>query len=220
MVFGFPHALNMRTGSPYFGNISNALFNAAENQVWRDYSVPLRNTASCYTSSKRIDFQNGMERSLAAIISALSGAHTINLHGGVYGELTHSPIQAILDDDLAGMVGRFIQGIEVTDETLALDLIHSVGPVPGHFLDTEHTFRWWKKEQFIEQCADTLTYPEWERAGKADGIKYAMDKMERILAEHTVSTKLTPGQEAEIEMIVREAEAFYRARGELVCRPG
>lgn len=215
MVFGFPHAQNMSTGSPYFGNIANAMFNAAENQIWRDYGVPLRNTASCYTSSKRIDFQNGMERSLAAIISALSGAHTVNLHGGVYGELTHTPIQAILDDDLAGMVGRFIQGIEVTDETVALDLIHSIGPVPGHFLDTDHTFKWWKKEQFIQTCADTLTYPEWERAGKADCIAYAKKRMEKILAGHTVTAKLTPTQETEIETIIREAEAFYKKRGDL-----
>jgi trimethylamine---corrinoid protein Co-methyltransferase len=175
----------------------------------------LRNTASCYTSSKRIDFQNGMERSLAAMISALSGAHTINLHGGVYGELTHNPIQAILDDDLAGMVGRFIQGIEVSDETLALDLINSVGPVPGHFLDTQHTFKWWKKEQFMAKCADTLTYPEWERAGKPDCLTHAKERLRRILAEHTVSTKLTAAQQEEIAAIVREAELFYSERGEL-----
>jgi len=214
-VYGFPHSQNMRNGAPNFGNISNVMFNAANNQIWRDYGVPVRNTASCYTSSKKIDFQNGMERSMAATISALSGASAINLHGGIYGELTHHPVQAILDNDMAGMIGRFIQGIDVNDETLALDLIHMVGPVPGHFLDKEHTFNWWQHEQHIEECADTMTYPEWEREGKMDCIDYAKEKMKKILSNHEVSKKLSVEQEEEINEIIREEEEFYKKRGEL-----
>ncbi len=37
--------------------------------------------------------------------------------------------QAVLDDDVAGMIGRFIEGVEVSDETLAIDLISDVGPL-------------------------------------------------------------------------------------------
>jgi len=208
-VWGFPHAQNMSTGAPDFGNISNALFNAGNNQMWRDYGVPVKNTASCFTNSKKIDFQNGIERALPAILSALSGAQTINLIGGVHGEITHSPVQAILDDDLAGMVGRFIEGVGVNDETLALDLIHSVGPAPGHFLDTRHTYNWWRKERYIPKSADILTYPEWEQTGKKDCIDYAKERMKKILSEHEISIMISKEQEEEIEGIVKEAAAFY-----------
>lgn len=214
-IWGFPNPQNMRTGAPYFGNITCSLMNVSNNQIWRDYGIPLRNTASVFTNSKLIDFQNGIERGIPAILSAISGASSVHLYGGMYGEITHSPIQSILDDDLAGMIGRFIEGFAVNDETIALDLIHSVGPVPGHFLDKKHTYKWWKKEQYIQKYADILTYPEWERAGKRDCIYYAKEKMKKILAEHEVSKKLTEKQEGEIAEIIREEEDYYRKRGDI-----
>ncbi len=215
-VWGFPNPQNMRTGAPAFGNIANSLFNVANNQIWREYGVPLRNTASIYTNSKKIDFQNGIERAIPAMLSALSGAHSIHLYGGIYGELTHSPIQAILDDDLAAMVGHFIQGFDVNDSTIAMDLIHSVGPVPGQFLDSKHTFEWWKKEQHISNNMDVLTYPEWERSGKKDCMELAKEKMQQIIKEHEVSIKLSEEQNERIAEVFKKAEDFYSKRGELV----
>ena len=214
-VWGFANAMNMRTGEPAFGSITGSLFTVALNQIWRDYGVPLRNTASAYTYSKKIDFQNGIEKAIPAILSALSGASSIFLHGGVFCELTHSPVQAILDDDLAGMIGRFIEGIDVNDETIALDLINKIGPVPGQFLDTRHTMEWWKKEQYIKKSSDELTYPEWINSGKKDCIYYAKQRMKQILSEHEVSIKLTEEQEEEINKIIKEAEEFYRKKGDI-----
>lgn len=214
-VWGFPNPQNMRTGAPYFGNISSALFNVANNQIWRSYGIPCRNTAPLYTNSKLTDFQNGIERGIPAILSALSGASTINLHGGMYGEIAHSPVQAILDDDVAGMIGRFIEGVSVNDDTLALDLINSVGPVPGHFLDKKHTYNWWQKEQYTAKYADLLTYPEWERNGRKDCIYYAEEKLKKILSEHEVSIKLTAAQEEEINEVIKELYNFYLEKGDL-----
>jgi trimethylamine--corrinoid protein Co-methyltransferase len=54
-------------------------------------------------------------------------------------ELLYHPVLSILDDDIPGWIGRFLQGVAVTDETMAIDLIKQVGPIPGHYLNTEHT---------------------------------------------------------------------------------
>jgi len=160
LIWGFPNAQNMRNGCPAFGSIANALFDVAFNQICRRYKIPCRNTASCYTSAKKMDFQCGYERAIPAILSAVSGAQIIHVYGGMYGELAHHPIQSILDDDVAGMIGRFIEGIEVNDETMAVDLIEEVGPIPGFYLNKEHTRKWWRKEQYVPKAADRLTYPE------------------------------------------------------------
>ena len=146
------------------------------------------------------------------MLSALSGANVITLHGGVHGELTHHPIQAILDDDIAGMIGRFIEGVEVNEETLALDLIDEVGPIPGFYLNKEHTRKWWKREQFLSKTSDRLTYPEWREQGKKNTLNYARERMEEILATHK-PTPLTPRQEADISNILEEARRYYRQKG-------
>jgi len=212
-VFGFPNPQNMRTGSLAFGAIGISLFNVALNQIWRQYGVPLRNTAPAYTSSKQIDFQSGYERAIPAILGAISGVHFLHLHGGMHGELTHHPVQSILDDDLAGMIGRFMEGIEVNDETLAIDLINEVGPIPGIYLNKKHTRNWWKREQFVPRAADRLTYPEWRNIGKKNCLDYAKEVMAKILATHKVSIPLTSSQHQEIGGILQEAREHYREKG-------
>ncbi len=207
--FTFPQ--NMKTGAPGFGNIALSLHSAAFNQIWRRYGVPTCNGAAIPVS-KRMDFQGGYERAISTTLFALSGANFILLHGGIAAELTHHPLQAILDDDICGMVGRFLEGIAVNEETLALDLIEEVGPIPGHFLNKKHTRKWWRSEQFLPQSADKLTYPEWLSSGKRGCLEYAQERLEDILANHT-PPPLTAGQESEIESILEEAREFYGGQG-------
>ncbi len=88
----------------------------------RAYRILIYNAAPGASSSKRIDFQCGYEKAISALTAAISGANIIWFAGGVYGELTWHPMQAILDNDIAGMLGRLIEGIEVSEETLAIGL--------------------------------------------------------------------------------------------------
>ena len=203
---------NMRTGTPGFGRIGCALNKAVENQISRSYGIPTRDSAPGPVSSKKTDFQTGYEHALNALVGALTGSNLIAMHSALYGELAAHPLQAILDDDIAGMVGRFIEGVTVTDETIALELIEKVGPIPGYYLNTAHTREWWKKEQFVPRAADSLTYPEWMKTGKKDCIDYAKERMGEILATHKPKP-LTASQEEEIERILNEARAYYKKKG-------
>lgn len=213
MLIGhFSEPLNMKTGSPGFGQIGASINNVMFNQVWRHYQIPCSNGSPGYVNAKTIDYQAGYEKGIAAFISAISGANHILLHFGVAAEITAHPVQAILDDDIAGMIGRFIEGEEISDETIALDLIKEVGPIPGHFLSTAHTRKWWRQEQYVPQVADRLTYAEWMETGKKNALDYANERMEEILSATEV-THLTPSQEEDIERILQEARTHYQERG-------
>jgi trimethylamine--corrinoid protein Co-methyltransferase len=202
----------MRSGAPAFADIGCSISNVIFNQMWRRYGLPISNGTPGYASSKSIDYQTGYEKALGAIISAVSGAHTICFHGGISGELTAHPVQAVLDDDVAGMVGRFVEGVEISAETIALELIEEVGPVPGHYLNKAHTREWWKNEQYVPAVADRLSYPEWIKEGKKRAIDYAKERMEEILASHK-PTPLTPEQEEAVQEILKEAREYYRKKG-------
>ncbi len=116
-----------------------------------------------------------------------------------------------MDDDIAGWIGRFIEGVEVTDETLAIDLIEEVGPIPGHYLNREHTRKLWKKEQYIPKVADRTSYPEWIEKGKQDALELAKNKVKEILDTH-VPTPLPKDQDKEIDKILEEARKYYREK--------
>jgi len=207
--FVFP--LNMRSGMPAFGAIECSIHIA----MFCQYMVKLGIRSACANvgsvSSKRIDFQSGYERAIPAVIAALSGCNSIHLFGAIFGERTFHPVQAILDDDVSGMIGRFLEGAEINDETLALDLIDEVGPIPGYYLDKVHTRKWWKKEHFMPKVADRLSLPEWAQNEKKSAIDYARQKMEEILATHK-PVPLTPKQEEDVERILEEARQYYHKK--------
>lgn len=203
---------DMRSGYPAFGDVACSLHNAVFCQYFRRLGVPIQTQSSGPSSSKRADFQCGYEKTFGALAAALSGAHLVGMYGSLYGELSWHPVQAILDDDVAGMIGRFLEGVVVSEETLAIDLIAEVGPIPGHYLNKEHTRKWWRKEQFMPKAADRLTYPEWMETGQKSTLDYAQERMEEILATHRTKP-LTAAEESEIERILNEAEAYYTKRG-------
>ena len=159
-----------------------------------------------------MDFQSGYEKGMLALSQALAGASVIWLHGPVYGELTAHPIQAILDDDIAGMVGRFLEGVDASREALAVDLIEEVGTIPGFFLDKAHTRDWWRKEQYIPMAAELNNIQNWIKGGKKKAFDLAKSRMEEILANHETKHPLTPGEEAEIDRVVYDARAYYKDR--------
>jgi trimethylamine--corrinoid protein Co-methyltransferase len=208
-AFVFPQ--NMMTGLPFFGSVGISLHEAAFNQVWRNFNIPVQSSAIGPTNSKMIDYQNCYEKAIPALVAALSGAHIIQFHGGVYGELTHHPVQSIMDDDVAGVIGRFIEGIEVSDETLALDLIHDVGPIPGFYLNTAHTRKWWQKDQFIPKVADLLPYTQWQTEGKKGALEKAKETMDKILNTHK-PLPLSDEQEKEIRHILDKARKYYKEK--------
>jgi len=216
LVWDIVWPMNMKTGAPFFGQIQDSLENAIFNQIWRKkYKIPISNGTVGYGSAKNIGFQSGYEKGMAALISALSGANNIQFHGHIFGELSAHPVQAVLDDDIAGMVGHFIEGEEVNKETIALDLIKEVGTIPGQYLDKEHTRKWWKSEQFMGKSADyTSTYSEWTRKGKKNAIDYAKDRAEDIIATHK-PLPLPDGKIEEIVKILEEAKKYYKEKGML-----
>ncbi|GIK43958.1 MAG: methyltransferase [Chloroflexota bacterium] len=214
MIVGhFSLPLNMNSGSPAFGQIDASLNNLIFNQMWRYYQVPIGNGSPGYVSAKMIDYQAGYEKGLAGLASALSGVNSMLLHFGVSSELTAHPVQAVLDDDIAGMIGRFVTGEAITAETIAVELIKEVGPIPGHYLGKAHTRQWWQKEQFVPESADRLTYPEWLQQGKKQALDYARARVEAILAEPE-RTHLISNQEDDIARILQEARAYYQKRAE------
>ena len=212
IVNSFDIPQNMRSGSPRFGSIEISLFQAMWNQFWKScYGIPVMNGGVGPSDSKSIDFQCGYEKAAGILLSALSGANIINTVGGLTGELSYHPVQSILDNDICGMIGRFLRGVQVDHDTLAVDLINAVGPIPGFYLNQAHTRQWWKKEVFLPQAADTLSYPEWLRQGKKAALDYARAKCDELLAGY--QDTLPQEKHQELDRILEEARQYYRQKG-------
>ena len=210
MASDYSQPFDMRTGGVVQGGIERGLMGAAWAQLWRTQRVPCITRIS--SDAKVPDYQCAMEKVMAVTVQALAGSSIVNFLGGVYDELVISPVVAVMDNDVAHMVGRLLDGVRVDRESLAVDTIEDVGPVPGHYLDRAHTRDTWRKEQLIPDLPYLLPYGDWLKGGKKDILALTREKYEHIAATHHPAP-LTADQDAEIDAIVEEARAHYRAKG-------
>jgi trimethylamine--corrinoid protein Co-methyltransferase len=88
-----------------------------------------------------------------------------------------------MDNEILGMCERVLQGIEVTDETLAVDLIESIGP-GGNFLTEAHTVMNMMNEFYHPTLADRTLYEEWESSGRNSIKDRARQKLEELMTTH------------------------------------
>ncbi len=207
--YGF-EPMDMRTGSPVFGSVLNALGHVGMNQWLRSHEIPSCTSAGFTSLSKKFDYQCAQEKGLGSLIAAISGGNIHIFQGGTTGELVYHPVLSIMDDDTAGWIGRMLGGTTVNPDTLSVDLINEIGPIPGHYLSTEDTREHWRDEHFFPKVSDETTYPTWIESGKKDTLDLARERMDDILAKHQ-PLPLTDEQERAVEKMLDDARDHYRS---------
>lgn len=165
--------------------------------------LPLWQTGGC-TDSKTLDEQAAIEGSLSAFFSALTGGDLCHDVGYTESAMTGSVFQLAMMDEAIGYSRRITRGIEVNEDTLAVDVIHNVGP-NGHYLREEHTRRHYKTEFWYPNLCDRRNYEEWETMGSQRMSDRVIARVEDILASHE-ATPIKSETEEVIEQALAEAE--------------
>lgn len=196
--------MDMRHGHGALG-IEMYMIGSATAQMARFYNIP-SGTYQSFTGGKLpTDQQVGYEKAMASLLLAQSGVSFIVGAGGIDDDACFSIEQLVIDNEMYGMVGRFLEGITVNEETLAADLIKKVGPIPGNYLREAHTREWWRKEQFLPILSYRLPYEVWERDGRKDVAARAKERAKEILRTHEVPP-LPEDVDREISKILLAAE--------------
>jgi trimethylamine---corrinoid protein Co-methyltransferase len=173
---GFAHVMDMKSGFAVTGGPENALLAVAGAELARYYRIP--STSWMCSDSLLYDTQNALEKSVAALAHAQARVSVIWGAGSTESEKTISPVQAVIDNEIIGMVKKVLAGIRVSDETLALDEIRKVG-ICGQFLSSEHTLTHFRGA-FFEPAV--LVRMQRSRAGEENILQRAEKTVERILS--------------------------------------
>jgi trimethylamine--corrinoid protein Co-methyltransferase len=107
-------------------------------------------------------------------------------------------------DEAIGYSRRITRGIEVNEETLATDVIHSVGP-NGHYLTHKHTQEHFQKEFWFPNLCDRRNYQQWKESGAKTMGDRVIDRTRQILATHQPSP-IKPETEKAIKEVMEAAE--------------
>ena len=146
----------------------------------------------------------GHEKTLTGLIPALAGADMIYGPGMLESGITFDLAQLALDCEFARMIKHTVNGIPVSKETIALDVIRKIGPF-GDFLAHMHTFQH-MREQSRAELIDRRMRSAWEMDGAIDSYTKALQKVRSILENHTpepLSSEVLAG----IRQIVERTES-------------
>ncbi len=135
------------------------------------------------TDSQVVDAQAGMEGGEAAFLSLAVGSNLNHDLGYMDFGMTASLELIVMMDEFISLNRRFFAGVEVSPETLALDVIRQVGP-GGDFLVTKHTKRHVRTAQWRPTIINRQGRVKWEEEGGLDLREKARLKALRLLATH------------------------------------
>ncbi|MFW9998155.1 MAG: trimethylamine methyltransferase family protein, partial [Candidatus Odinarchaeota archaeon] len=89
----------------------------------------------------------------------------------------------VMDNEIIGEIMRVLKGVEVNDETLAVDVTASVGP-GGNFIQEDHTFDHMRNEHFVPTVADRQPRVNWAKAGAKDTYARCHEIVLDVLENH------------------------------------
>lgn len=177
--------LNMITTVCSYGDPQGILGAVSLVQLSHFYNLPSFTLAGC-TDSQCFDQQAAMEGGFNLLMSALVGGNLIHDLGYIGSGLTYSLEYLILCNEGVGAIKFLTRGLEITPETLALDLIEKVGP-GGHFLSEQHTMDHFRSQMHFTRMFNRNNYQNWEAAGSKCFADGANDLLKEMLQWHEVA---------------------------------
>ena len=201
-IFGtWPFVSDLRTGAMSGGSGEQALLTAGCAQMHQFYNLP-GGAAAGIADAKLPDMQAGWEQATSNVMAGLSGLNMVYEAAGMHASLLGFCLESlVLGDDLLGQAMRCVRGIEVTEDTVSVDVIRQtcIGG-PGHYLGSDQTLSVMQTEYIYPELGDRTSPKEWDELGKPDLIQKAIARKEAILSEAS-SARFAP----EVDRAIREA---------------
>ena len=198
----YPLSMEVRTGAFAVSFPEATMVTVGHIQMARHYGLP--NLGGGTIGSAKIpDEQAAYEKALCGLMCMLAGGDICGTIGLLENYTVLSYEQLLIDYEMYDMMLRLVQGIDVNEDTLALDTIYKVGP-EGHFLAEKHTLDH-TKDVWIPMLADPAPYGTWKDKGAKSVVDVAKEKAKEILATHR-PTLLDRDVKKRLAEIIKEGE--------------
>ncbi|MCA9970263.1 MAG: trimethylamine methyltransferase family protein [Anaerolineales bacterium] len=206
VVYGaFQTNIDLQSGAPVFGSPESQLALFASAQLARQHGLPFR-SGGMFASSKIPDAQAAYESVMVMLPTILARVNFV-LHaaGWLEGGLTAGYEKFILDVQLLGMFHKFLEGIDLSDNGLAMDAIREVPP-GGHHLGTAHTMANFRHAFHRASLFDYNSFEQWAEEGAQDASQKANAEWKRLLRDYE-APPLDPAVDEAIQSFIARRKA-------------
>jgi len=175
------HHMDMKTTISVYGAPEFQLARVAVAEMGRFYGLPTWGYAG-HSDSCAMDGQAAADATFSVLVALLAGNNLVHDVGYLEAGLTTSPEMIVFSAEIISMMRRFMGGLTLDAEALALDVIHAVGP-GGDFLSSDHTFKHFR-EHWQPTLFDRRRIEDWVARGSKRLGDRLREKTLNIIAEH------------------------------------
>jgi trimethylamine--corrinoid protein Co-methyltransferase len=194
------HHLDMKTTISVYGAPEFDLARVAVAELARYYDLPNFGYAGP-SDSCIIDEQAASDAVSSILLALLSGQHLVHDIGYLEAGLTTSPEMIVFCDETIERMVCFMRGIALDAESLALEVIHSVGP-GGGFLTNDHTLKHFRA-LWQPKLYNRLRMNDWVRKGSTR-LGERLQSKTIALMESSRPEPLPDQVKAEIDAILKD----------------
>ena len=181
-IYGaFATIMDMNTTIFSYGAPEMNIMSSAMAQLAHYYNIPFFGTSGC-SDAKLPDSQAAVEATFSCLTSAMSGANMVHDNGWLDHSNLISPEYMLLIDEVIERVNRYMRGIWMDEEHLALDVIDKVGP-GGHYLMEKHTMDHFR-DMWYSKLFDRTTLSTWKARGSKEFHERLKDLTLKTIKEH------------------------------------
>jgi trimethylamine--corrinoid protein Co-methyltransferase len=196
------HHMDMKTTISVYGAPEFQLARIAVTEMGRYYGLPTWGYAG-HSDSCVMDEQAAADAAFSVLVALLAGHNLVHDVGYLEAGLTTSPEMIVFTAEMIAMMRRFMNGVALDAESLALKVIHKVGP-GGDFLTERHTLDHFR-ELWQPALFDRRRIEDWMAAGSKRLGDRLREKTISIIQEH--APEPLPGDvRDEIDYILREEQ--------------
>ncbi|MBC6442098.1 MAG: trimethylamine methyltransferase family protein [Rhodobacteraceae bacterium] len=206
VIFGaFVTSIDMNSGAPTFGTPEASKILWGAGQLARRLNLPFR-SGGALCGSKLPDAQAAYETA-NTLNAALLGGVNFCLHaaGWLEGGLVTSFEKFVMDADQLGILHSIAEGVDMTENSLAMGAIREVGP-GGHYLGCEHTQANFRNAFWKSDVLDYRPFETWKEDGAKDTVQIAAEKADRMIAEY-VPPAIDPAVDEALQAYMAERKA-------------
>ena len=208
VVFGtFSSSVSMQSGAPTFGTPEPSLLMYITAALSRRLGVPFRSGGGL-CASKIPDAQAAYESANTLQTAMLAGVNfMLHTAGWLEGGLAMGYEKFIMDADQAGMIQRFLQGVDLSENGQAMDAIREVGP-GSHFLGCAHTQANFETAFYRSDIADNNSFEQWQSDGSLDAAQRANAIWKQMLNDYEAPPIDPATDEALLEYIAQRKSSM------------
>lgn len=210
VIYGaFQTNIDLQSGAPVFGSPESQIALYVSAQLARRHGLPFR-SGGMFASSKVADAQAAYESVMVMLPTVLARVNFV-LHaaGWLEGGLTAGYEKFILDEQLLGMFHKFLEGLDLSANGLAMESLANVQP-GGHHLGTEHTMRNFRTAFHRSDLFDYNSFEQWYEEGAQTADQRANARYKQWLRDY---------EPPDIDPAIDEALRDYVARRKMEIVP-